>query len=165
MCGCIWLGFCILLLLLTRFTHRNLCCISISMMKHHKFCISKVQLWIIHGSPLSNFVDYEYRMVDEFWACRLITQISCLVFVLRCNMKPHTTSIHVSNENENPNKASTHDILLRAKIRYVAFDVQDWSPRMSFILKGSQVSALQLKGWFKSKTSIQEYRNEIQNSC
>ena len=32
---------------------------------------------------------------------------------------------------------------------------------MSFILKGSQILALQLKGWFKSKTSIQEYRNEM----
>ena len=40
----------------------------------------------------------------------------------------------------------------------------DWSPHMSFILKGSQISALQLKGWFKPKTSIQEYTNEIQNS-
>jgi hypothetical protein len=35
---------------------------------------------------------------------------------------------------------------------------------MSFILKGSQISAFQLKGWFKSKMSIQENRNEIQNS-
>ena len=35
---------------------------------------------------------------------------------------------------------------------------------MSFILKGSQIPTLQLKGWFKSKTSIQEYRNEIQSS-
>ena len=35
---------------------------------------------------------------------------------------------------------------------------------MRFILKGSQISALQLKGWFKSETPIQEYRNEIQNS-
>ena len=26
--------------------------------------------------------------------------------------------------------------------------VQDWSPHMSFILKGSQISAFQLKGWF-----------------
>jgi hypothetical protein len=32
-----------------------------------------------------------------------------------------------------------------------------WSPHMSFILKGSQVSAFNLKGPFKSKTSIQEY--------
>ena len=40
---------------------------------------------------------------------------------------------------------------------------QDWSPHMSFILKGSQSLALQLKGWFKSKTSIQEYRNEIKD--
>jgi hypothetical protein len=39
--------------------------------------------------------------------------------------------------------------------------VQDGSPHMSFILKGSHISALQMKGWFKSKTSIQEYRNEI----
>ena len=36
---------------------------------------------------------------------------------------------------------------------------QDWSPHMSFIWKGSQIWALQLKCWFKSKTSIQEYRN------
>ena len=35
---------------------------------------------------------------------------------------------------------------------------QDWSPRMSFILKGSQISTLQLKCWCKSKTSIQKYR-------
>ena len=42
--------------------------------------------------------------------------------------------------------------------------VQDWSPHMSFILKGFQISTFQLKGWFQSKTSIQEYRNEIQNS-
>ena len=47
---------------------------------------------------------------------------------------------------------------------YILPSVQDWSPHMSFNLKGSQISALQLKGWFKSKTSIQEYRNEIQNS-
>ena len=38
-------------------------------------------------------------------------------------------------------------------------NVQDYSPHMSFILKGSQISALQLKGWFNSKTSIQEYEN------
>ena len=37
--------------------------------------------------------------------------------------------------------------------------VQDWSPHMKFILKGSRISTLQLKGWFKSKASIQEYRN------
>jgi hypothetical protein len=43
-------------------------------------------------------------------------------------------------------------------------NVQDWSPHMSFILKGSQISAFQLKGRIKFKTSIQEYRNEIQNS-
>ena len=35
---------------------------------------------------------------------------------------------------------------------------------MSFILKGSLIFALQWKGWFRSKTSIQEYRNEMQNS-
>ena len=35
---------------------------------------------------------------------------------------------------------------------------------MNFIMKGSQISALQFNGWFKSKTSIQEYRNEIQKS-
>ena len=33
---------------------------------------------------------------------------------------------------------------------------------VSFILKGSQVLALQLKSWFKFKTSIQECRYEIQ---
>ena len=43
-------------------------------------------------------------------------------------------------------------------------NVQDWSPHMSFILKGSQISAFQLKGWFKSKTSSQEYENEVHNS-
>ena len=31
---------------------------------------------------------------------------------------------------------------------------------MSFILKGSQISAIQLKGQFKSKTSIYKYRND-----
>ena len=41
---------------------------------------------------------------------------------------------------------------------------RDWSPHMSFILKGSQIWALKLKAEFKSKTSIQEYRNEMQNS-
>ena len=35
---------------------------------------------------------------------------------------------------------------------------------VSFILKRSEISAFQLKDLFKSKTSIQEYRNEIQNS-
>ena len=39
------------------------------------------------------------------------------------------------------------------------YSVQDWSPHMSFILKGSQIWAIQLKGSFKTKTSIQEYRN------
>ena len=33
-----------------------------------------------------------------------------------------------------------------------------------FILKCSQISTSHLKGWFKSKTAIQEYINEIQNS-
>ena len=32
---------------------------------------------------------------------------------------------------------------------------------MIFILEGSRILALQLKGWFKSKTTIQEYSNEI----
>ena len=41
---------------------------------------------------------------------------------------------------------------------------QDWSPHMSFSLKGSQILALHLKGWFKSKTLIQEYINKIQHS-
>ena len=42
--------------------------------------------------------------------------------------------------------------------------VQDWSSHMSLILKGSQIPVVRLKGWFESKTSIQEFRNEIQNS-
>ena len=37
-------------------------------------------------------------------------------------------------------------------------------PSYEFILKGSQISAFQLKGWFEFKMSIQEYRNEMQNS-
>jgi hypothetical protein len=48
-------------------------------------------------------------------------------------------------------------------------NVQDWSPHMSLILKGSQILAFQLKGWFKSKTLIQEYKNKntklISNLC
>ena len=51
----------------------------------------------------------------------------------------------------------------------LAGNLQDWSPHMSFILKGSHISTLQLKDSFKSKTSIQEYRNEntklILNLC
>jgi hypothetical protein len=35
---------------------------------------------------------------------------------------------------------------------------------MIFILKGSQILVLQLKGWFKFKASIQEYRNEIKKT-
>ena len=46
---------------------------------------------------------------------------------------------------------------------------QDWSPHIRFISKGSQMSALQLKGWFESQTSIQEYRKGntkfISNLC
>ena len=42
-------------------------------------------------------------------------------------------------------------------------NVQDRSPHMSFILKGSQISALWFNDCFKFKTSILEYRNEIQN--
>ena len=42
-----------------------------------------------------------------------------------------------------------------------ALYVQDWSPRMSFILKGSQVLALQLKSWFKSKNIEMEYKTHI----
>ena len=50
--------------------------------------------------------------------------------------------------------------LQRSYITYGGWQVfQDWSPHLSFILKGSWISALQLKRWFKSKTSIQEYRN------
>jgi hypothetical protein len=51
--------------------------------------------------------------------------------------------------------------LLRA---HLLGSVRDWSPHMSFILKGSQISALRLKGWFNSKTSIWEYGNKIQYS-
>ena len=36
--------------------------------------------------------------------------------------------------------------------------------RMTFILKSFQISTLQLKSWFKSKTSNYGYRNEMQNS-
>jgi hypothetical protein len=46
----------------------------------------------------------------------------------------------------------------------LGINVQDRSPHTSFILKGSQILALLLKSWFKFKTSIQEYKNEIQNS-
>ena len=35
--------------------------------------------------------------------------------------------------------------------------------KIEALMEGSQISALQLKGWVKSKTSIQEYRNELQN--
>jgi hypothetical protein len=35
------------------------------------------------------------------------------------------------------------------------------SPHISFILKDSQISALQLKDWFKCKTSIQEYTTTL----
>ena len=65
----------------------------------------------------------------------------------------------------------THTHTHQYRYRYIpiaalfsVYSVQDWSPHMSFILKGSQISALQLKCWFKSKTPIQEYRNEIQDS-
>ena len=44
----------------------------------------------------------------------------------------------------------------------VAVNVQDRSPHMSFILKGSQILAIQLKSWFISKTLFYEYRSEIQ---
>jgi hypothetical protein len=56
------------------------------------------------------------------------------------------------------------DTFLLGSHHFMVTNVQDWSPNMSFILKGSQISALQLKGWFKSKTSISKYRNEIQSS-
>jgi hypothetical protein len=46
----------------------------------------------------------------------------------------------------------------------IRVNVQDWSLHMNFILKGSQIAALQGKGCFKLKTSIQEYRIGIQNS-
>ena len=42
-------------------------------------------------------------------------------------------------------------------------NAQDWSPHMSFILKGAQISALQLKGWFESNTSIQEDKMKYKN--
>ena len=45
--------------------------------------------------------------------------------------------------------------------KVVPSSVQDWSSHMRFILKGSQILVFQLKCWFKSKTSIQKYRNEI----
>ena len=37
---------------------------------------------------------------------------------------------------------------------YTMTNAQDWSPHTCFILNGSQISTLQLKGRFKSKTSI-----------
>ena len=47
---------------------------------------------------------------------------------------------------------------LRLVVAYV-INVQDWRSHMSFVLKGSWIFGLQFKGWIKSKTSIQEYRN------
>ena len=50
-------------------------------------------------------------------------------------------------------------------IRYLncssSTSVQDWSPHMSFVLKGSQILALQLKGWFKSKNIEMNYKTHI----
>ena len=43
--------------------------------------------------------------------------------------------------------------------------VQDWSPHMNFILKGSQISALQLKGCFKSKNIELKYKIHITLVC
>ena len=41
-------------------------------------------------------------------------------------------------------------------------NVQDQSPHMSFILKGSQISIVQLKGWFKSKNiEMKLYKTHI----
>ena len=37
--------------------------------------------------------------------------------------------------------------------------VQNWIPHVNYFLKGSQISIRQKKGWFKSKTWIQKYRN------
>ena len=57
-----------------------------------------------------------------------------------------------------------HIVWSQGNSKIIGVNVQDWSPQMSFILKGSRISTLQLEGWFKSKMSIQVYGNEIQNS-
>ena len=41
------------------------------------------------------------------------------------------------------------------------FNVQDWSPHMSSTLKGSHISALYLKSWFKSKNMEMKYKIHI----
>ena len=38
---------------------------------------------------------------------------------------------------------------------------QNWSPHMSFILKGSQILALEMRGWFKSKNIETKYKTHI----
>jgi hypothetical protein len=38
-------------------------------------------------------------------------------------------------------------------------------PSYKFHFEGLSISGLQLKGWFKSKMFIEEYKNEIQDSC
>ena len=39
--------------------------------------------------------------------------------------------------------------------------VQDWNPHTSFTLKGSQISTLQSKRWFKSKNIEMKYMNYV----
>ena len=75
--------------------------------------------------------------------------------------------MHTSRFTENPiqlpGQCSERFMSILGWQSSVVIGVQDWSPHMSFILKGYQISTLQLKDWFKSKTFIQEYRKRNTN--
>ena len=79
--------------------------------------------------------------------------------------KNHVLEVGLTQTTGRPWHSEHSQPLIYSILSSVRTNGQDCSLHVRFILKGSQILAFQLKGYFKSKTSIQEYRNEIQNSC
>ena len=82
-----------------------------------------------------------------------------------CNGKEGGFDFNTWPPSSNPNEGHCSPTLVKVLIEeVVGCEEEKWRIDLkemvkSFILKGYQFLALQLKGWLKSKTSMQEYSN------
>ena len=93
---------------------------------------------------ISNHLRPIYLVIWPFLPSRA-TRIFCRAAMTGTILKGMVWSWRVKKERRP--RSGSHRRATR-----IVINVQDWSPHMSFIFKGPQISAFQLKGWFKSKT-------------
>ena len=83
----------------------------------------------------------------KFWEFNSKLKVGHVPFIMQSTSVKSTINILRYGNNERPTFYNSDHQYSRLK------------PSHEFHLKGSQISAFQMKGWFKYKTSIQEYRN------